>query len=64
MEADRKRAAEDNAKFQELKSRYFGLAMTDGELEIRTLDTIEDYYMVGESQHHMRGDCKILPQIR
>lgn len=51
MEADRKRAAEDNAKFQELKSRYFGLAMTDGELEIHTLDTIDDYYMVGESQH-------------
>ena len=51
MEADRKRASEDNAKFQELKSRYFGLAMTDGELEIHTLDTIDDYYMVGESQH-------------
>lgn len=51
MEADRQRAAEDNAKFQELKLRYIGLAMTDGELEIHTLDTIDDYYMVGESQH-------------
>ena len=50
MEADRQRAIEDNAKFQELKSPYFGLAMTDGEIEIHTLDTIDDYYMVGESQ--------------
>ena len=50
MEANRRKAIEDKAKFQELKSRYFGLAMTDGEIEIHTLDTIDDYYMVGETQ--------------
>lgn len=46
-EADRKRAIEDQTKFMELKSRYFGLSMTDGELNLHTLDTINDYYEVG-----------------
>lgn len=46
-EADRKRAIEDQAKFIELKSRYFGLSMSDGQINLHTLDTIDDYYEVG-----------------
>ena len=46
-EADRKKAIEDQAKFQELKSRYFGLEMTDGEINLHTLDSIDQYYEVG-----------------
>ena len=51
MEADRMRAIEDRIKFEELKSRYFGLEMTDGEINLHTLDTIDDYYKVGIDQH-------------
>lgn len=51
IEADRKKAIEDRIKFEELKSRYFGLSMTDGELNLNTLDTIDDYYTVGFDQH-------------
>ena len=46
-EADRKKALEDQAKFQELKSRYFGLEMSDGEIILHTLDSIDQYYEVG-----------------
>lgn len=46
-EADRKKAIEDQAKFMELKSRYFGLEMSDGEINLHTLDSIDDYYEVG-----------------
>lgn len=46
-EADRKKAIEDQAKFMELKSRYFGLSMTDGQINLHTLDSIDDYYEVG-----------------
>lgn len=46
-EADRKRAIEDQAKFIELKCRYFGLSMSDGQINLHTLDTIDDYYEVG-----------------
>lgn len=49
--ADRKRAIEDQAKFIELKSRYFGLSMSDGQINLHTLDTIDAYYEVGISQH-------------
>ena len=37
-------------EFEELKSPYFGLQMTDGEINIHTLDTIDEYYEVGTSQ--------------
>ena len=46
-DADRKKAIEDQAKFMELKSRYFGLSMTDGQINLHTLDTIDEYYEVG-----------------
>lgn len=45
--ADRKKAIEDQAKFRELKSRYFGLEMSDGEINLHTLDSIDQYYEVG-----------------
>ena len=34
----------------ELKSRYFGLSMTDGQINLHTLDSIDEYYEVGNSQ--------------
>lgn len=49
-ETDRKKAIEDQAKFMELKSRFFGLTMSDGEINILTLDSIDAYYEVGNSQ--------------
>ena len=49
-EADRQRAIEDQAKFLELKSRYFGLSMSDGQINLHTLDSIDEYYEVGNSQ--------------
>lgn len=49
-EADRLKAIEDQAKFIELKSRYFGLSMTDGLINLHTLDTIDEYYVVGNHQ--------------
>ncbi|MCM1142847.1 MAG: PcfJ domain-containing protein, partial [Muribaculum sp.] len=58
MEADRLKAIEDEEKFKELKSRYFGLSMTDGEINLHTLDTIDDYYKVGLNQHICVGVSK------
>lgn len=49
-EKDRQQAIKDQKEFEELKSPYFGLAMTDGEINIHTLDTIDEYYEVGTSQ--------------
>ena len=49
-EKDRQQAIKDQKEFEELKSPYFGLEMTDGEIQIHTLDTIDEYYEVGKSQ--------------
>ena len=57
-EKERQQAIEDKAKFEELKSRYFGMAMTDGEIEIHSIDTIDDYYKIGESQSICCGTAK------
>lgn len=58
LEKDRQQAIEDRAKFEELKSRYFGLAMTDGEIEIHSIDSIDDYYEIGERNHICCGSAK------
>lgn len=47
-EKERQQAIEDKARFEELKSRYFGLAMTDGEIEIHSIDSVDAYYEIGE----------------
>lgn len=57
-EKERQQAIEDKAKFEELKSRYFRMAMTDGEIEIHSIDTIDDYYKIGESQSICCGTAK------
>lgn len=51
QEADRKRAEADKAKFLELKGRFFGLSMSDGSIDLHTLDSIDDYYEEGSKQH-------------
>ena len=58
MLADRKRAEEDKATFEELKGRYIRLAMTDGKINLHTLDSVAEYYEQGESQHICVGTSK------
>lgn len=50
-EENRKKAEADEAKFEELKGRYIGLVMTDGEIVIHTLNTVAEYYDEGSRQH-------------
>lgn len=58
MLADRKRAEEDKATFEELKGRYIGLAMSDGKINLHTLDSVAEYYEQGESQHICVGSAR------
>ena len=57
-EKDRQQAIEDKCRFEELKSRYFGLAMTDGEIEIHSIDSVDDNYEIGERNHICCGSAK------
>lgn len=50
-EADRIKALENEAKFKKLKGRFIGLVFTDNEIEIKTLDSVDEYYNEGTTQH-------------
>ena len=50
-EADRIKALENEAKFKELKGRFLGLVFNDNEIEIKTLDSVDEYYNEGTTQH-------------
>ncbi len=58
MLADRKRAEADKATFEELKGRYIGLSMTDGIINLHTLDSITEYYEQGEREHICVGSAR------
>lgn len=51
--AEKKRKAmEDEAKFKELKGKFFGIAFTDGILQIRVLESVHDHLVEGTLMHH------------
>lgn len=56
-EEDRKKAEADETKLEELKGRYIGLVMTDGEIVIHTLNSVAEYYDEGSRQHICVGSA-------
>ena len=49
---------EDAEKFLKAKSRFFGLAITDGEIEVRVLESVEEYIEEGMTQHICVGTAR------
>mgnify|MGYP000756989464 CR=1 FL=1 len=51
--AEKKRKAmEDEAKFKELKGKFFGIAFTDGTLQVRVLESVHDHLVEGTLMRH------------
>lgn len=48
----------EERKFYRLKSRYIGLELKDGDLEIRTLDSAEEYIRESRAMHNCIESCK------
>lgn len=57
-EAQRKKALENEKRFRELKSKFFGLSFTDGLIVISVLESVDDYYKEGNALHHCVGQCE------
>ena len=53
-----RRARENEARFKELKGKFFGLEFTDGTIVIRVLDSVEAYYEEGNALHHCVGQSE------
>ena len=61
--ADKKRYREDmekrrnedtkwDNKYKAMKKPYFGLLISDGEISMKVLQSVEDFYLEGEAMHH------------
>ena len=51
-ELKRQKALEDEARFQKLKAPFFGIAFTDGTIQIRVLESVQEYIEEGQALHH------------
>ena len=48
----RQKAIEDEERFQALKAPFFGIAFTDGTIEVRVLESVKEYLEEGKALHH------------
>lgn len=48
----RKKALENEEKFKELKSKFFGIQFTDGLVNVRVLESVQEYLEEGVHMHH------------
>ena len=51
-EKAKRKALEDDAAFREMKSRFFGIEFTDGLIQVRVLDSVEEVMQEGDDLHH------------
>lgn len=63
-EEQRKKAMENEKRFRELKSKFFGLSFTDGLIVIHVLESVDEYYQEGNALHHCvgQGEYYLKPQ--
>ncbi|WP_165043471.1 PcfJ domain-containing protein [Dysgonomonas sp. ZJ709] len=51
-EEARKKALEDQVVFNEEKSKFFGIQFTDGLIQVRVLESVEEVMLEGDNLHH------------
>ena len=48
----RQKAMEDEKRFKELKSKFFGISFTDGKIQVHVLESVQEHLEEGVSMHH------------
>ena len=43
---------EDEKRFHELKSKFFGISFTDGTIQVRVLESVQEHLEEGVAMHH------------
>lgn len=51
-EKKRKKAMEDEKRFHELKSKFFGIRFTDGTIQVHVLESVQEHLEEGMAMHH------------
>jgi len=52
LERKKQKALQDEQRFRELKSKFFGIEFSDGMISIRVLDSVMEFAEEGTSMHH------------
>lgn len=52
VEAEKKKAVRDEAKFRKLKGKFFGISFTDGVVNVCVIDNVLDVVAEGDKLHH------------
>ena len=52
IEQKQKKAMEDEKRFKELKSKFFGICFTDGIIQVHVLESVQEHLEEGVSMHH------------
>lgn len=63
QEQQRQKARENEERFREMKAKYFGIAFSDGAIEVRVLESVDEFYEEGKAMHHcvFTGDYFLRP---
>ena len=48
----RQKAIEDEKRFRELKSKFFGISFTDGTIQVHVLESVQEHLEEGVTMHH------------
>ena len=48
----KQKAMEDEKRFKELKSKFFGIRFTDGTIQVHVLESVQEHLEEGTSMHH------------
>ena len=52
IEQKQQKAMEDEKRFNELKSKFFGICFTDGTIQVHVLESVQEHLEEGVSMHH------------
>ena len=52
IEQKQQKAMEDEKRFKELKSKFFGIHFTDGTIQVHVLESVQEHLEEGVSMHH------------
>lgn len=52
IERKRQKAIADEERFHELKSKFFGLAFSDGTIQVHVLESVQEHLEEGVAMHH------------
>ena len=52
IEQKQQKAIEEEKRFKELKSKFFGICFTDGTIQVHVLESVQEHLEEGVSMHH------------